>query len=132
MENIKSLLEWYEKIKLKWFKVQENDILNLIYIWDKFEDIKWEIESEYSENNLELDNKKASKSILLKQKSYKDSLSWKMKNYTDNLIKDIIKEEFYNEDLDLLRKKATIKMLWSKIKTVEQYVQFFKKIVFKT
>jgi len=34
-----------------------------------------------------------------------------MKNYTDNLIKDIIKEEFYNEDLDLLRKKATIKML---------------------
>ncbi len=129
-EIIEQLLIKYEEIKTKWFKVVELDILNLIHIWDKFDDIKWEIDSEYSELNLELDNKKAKHSILLKHKSYKDDTTWKTKNYTDNLIKDMIKEKFYDEDLVLLKKKAIIKMLFNKITTIEQYVQFFKKITF--
>ena len=126
IEKIKEKLEIFEKLKEKWFKINEDDLLQLIQLQDVFKSEEIQTLSEYEEKKILFDNEKYK--TLLQLKEEVDN-KWK-KKYTDKTAEWYVKINYQNEDIEMIKEKYKSKMLRGKIESIEHYINFFKKILF--
>ena len=129
--NIDELLGQYEVIKAKGFKVVEDDIFELVQIWDQLLDIKSELKSECAIMENKLDLEKAEYWLLLKETTYQEESTWKIKTYTDKVISDKKLIKYNSENLDIKLKKIVIDRINDKLKTIETTHNDIKKLIYK-
>ena len=129
---MEELIKQYEEIKAKWFRVTEQDALDLFCISDSLLDLYIENKSSNVEWKIQLDVEKAVMGLELKEETFNDSKTDKVKNYTEQQVKDKITIKTHKQKLDIEVKNITIEMLEKKYQQVLKYHDLIKKIVFKS
>lgn len=120
--SIQEILDQYESFKLKWLKLNEQDMYDFLALQDTIQDKIIELKSAYLEDKLVFDRDYWLKLVELKEQKDKD---WK-KLFTDTTAKAICDKEFFERELALIQAKATYEMLINKASTIIEYINVIK------
>jgi len=125
-DKVQAIIDRHEAIKLKWMRLNEQDLMDWINIWDNIIDLMVEKESWYNIERQELKVEKGKKKIELKDKKEDGK-----KVHTESTADAILDELFYERDKlqDVLR--LEIKLLNEKKIIINEYIQMWKKVLFK-
>ena len=120
--NVQEIIDKYESFKLKWLKLNEQDMFEWLELQDIIQDKVIELKSWYLEDKLIFDRDYWLRLIELKE--IKD-IDWK-KKYTDSTAKAVVDNEFFERELWLITKKSTYEMLMNKANNVVEYINVIK------
>ena len=116
------IIDKYESFKLKWLKLNEQDMFERLELQDVIQDKVIEMKSKYLEDKLIFDRDYWLRLIELKDKKDKD---WK-KIFTDTTAKAFVDNEFFDRELALIAAKATYENLMNKANNVVEYINVIK------
>ena len=119
--TIDQLLAINEEFKKKGLLLSEEDLIDRLRLRDDMNTTSSDIKQEVLIWKLELDKEKAKRTIELK--AVKDQ-SWK--NITEKNIDWIIKQEFFEKDIELLTKKATADLLKDRADAIIEFINIIK------
>ena len=120
--NVQEIIDKYESFKLKWLKLNEQDMFDRLELQDVIQDKVIEFKSEYLEEKLKFDRDYWLKLIELKDQKDKD---WK-KIFTDATAKAMCDNEFYERERSLITAKETYEMLYNKASNIIEYINVIK------
>ena len=120
--NVQEIIDKYESFKLKWLKLNEQDMFERLELQDVIQDKVIEMKSKYLEDKLIFDRDYWLRLIELKDKKDKD---WK-KIFTDTTAKAFVDNEFFDRELALIAAKATYENLMNKANNVVEYINVIK------
>ena len=120
--NLQEIIDKYESFKLKWLKLNEQDMFDRLELQDIIQDKVIEIKSKYLEDKLVFDRDYWLRIVELKD--IKDQ-QWK-KLYTDTTAKAVVDNEFFERELALIAAKATYENLMNKANNVVEYINVIK------
>lgn len=120
--NVQDILDRHEAYKLKGLHLTNDDLFNWLCLQDEIITHVCNMRSTYTEKKLKLDKDKALRGMELKMQ--KDE-NWKTAN-TDKFIEQLLKSEFYLQDLELATLKATADLLYWKAQTITDLVNVVK------
>lgn len=121
-KEIEQMVEEHEKIKSKWYKMNESDLRDRTVLQEKMEDKAIELRSLYLEEKNQCDTDKWIR--LIELKSMLDE-NWK-KCYTDSTADGVIKQEFKQRETDISIHKLQSDLLLQKANAVERYINIVK------
>lgn len=121
-KEIEQMVEEHEKYKLKWYKLNDEDIRNRTALQEKMLDKSLELKSLYMEEKNQCDTDKGIR--LLELKAILDE-NWK-KKYTDSTADWVIKQEFKQRETDISIHKLQGELLFQKASAIERYVNLIK------
>ena len=114
--KIDSLLQRHEILKLKWLQLWEQDLFNWVMLWEEMADCITELRSTYQEQ------KQANDTIELKAELDDNN----KKKYTESTAEAVIRQEFYQQDLDLSVLKTKIELLQNRTAVINEYINIVK------
>lgn len=120
--SLQEIIDKYESFKLKWLKLNEQDMFDRLELQDIIQDKVIEIKSKYLEDKLVFDRDYWLR--LVELKDIKDQ-QWK-KLYTDTTAKAVVDNEFFERELALIAAKATYENLMNKANNVVEYINVIK------
>lgn len=120
--TIQEIIDKYESFKLKWLKMNEQDMFHRLELQDVIQDKVIEVKSKYLEDKLVFDRDYWLRLIELKDQKDKD---WK-KIFTDTTAKAFVDNEFFDRELALITAKATYENLMNKANNVVEYINVIK------
>lgn len=120
--KIDSLLQRHEVLKLKWLQLGEQDLFDRVALWEEMADSITELRSQYQEQKQQNEVEKGKRMIELKAKLDEN---WK-KKYTESTAEAVIRQEFYQQDLDLSVLKTKIELLQNRTTVISEYVNIVK------
>lgn len=121
-KEIEQMVEEHEKYKLKWYKLNDEDIRNRTALQERMLDKSLELKSLYMEEKNQCDTDKGIR--LLELKAILDE-NWK-KKYTDSTADWVIKQEFKQRETDISIHKLQGELLFQKASAIERYVNLVK------
>lgn len=121
-KEIEWMIEEHEKYKLKWYKLNDEDIRNRTALQERMLDKSLELKSLYMEEKNQCDTDKGIR--LLELKAILDE-NWK-KKYTDSTADWVIKQEFKQRETDISIHKLQGELLFQKASAIERYVNLIK------
>lgn len=121
-KEIEQMVEEHEKYKLKWYKLNDEDIRNRTALQERMLDKSLELKSLYMEEKNQCDTDKGIR--LLELKAILDE-NWK-KKYTDSTADWVIKQEFKQRETDISIHKLQGELLFQKASAIERYVNLIK------
>jgi len=119
--NIQELFDRHEKFKLKWLQLTDEDLFDWIRLQDDMITMVWDMKSKYLENKLRIEKDKGLKVLELKNERDEE---WK--KFTEKWIEAVIKQEFFQDDLDQNVLKTSYELVWDKLKTITEFVNIVK------
>ena len=119
--TIQDMLDKYEWFKLKWLKLNEQDMFDWLALQDDMEYKAIELKSKYAEDELTYKRDYWLRLVELKQEKV-----WGRKKYTVDEAKWICDDEFYDLELQMIVEKATRENLQNKAKKVVEYINVVK------
>ena len=122
MIDIQSLIDRHETFKIKGLQLSNDDLFNRLSLQDEMVTVVSNLKAEYLEKKLKLDKDKALRGMELKMQ--KDD-NGKTSN-TDKFIEQLLKKEFYDQDLELLVLKNSYELLYGKAQTITDLVNVVK------
>lgn len=120
--KIDSLLQRHEVLKLKWLQLGEQDLFDRVALWEEMADSITELRSQYQEQKQANEVEKGKRMIELKAELDEN---WK-KKYTESTAEAVIRQEFYQQDLDLSVLKTKIELLQNRTTVISEYVNIVK------
>lgn len=120
--KIDTLLERHEILKLKWLQLWEQDLFNWVMLWEEMADCITELRSSYQEQKQANDTKKGQRMIELKAELDDNN----KKKYTESTAEAVIRQEFYQQDLDLSVLKTKIELLQNRTAVINEYINIVK------
>lgn len=120
--KIDSLLQRHEVLKLKWLQLGEQDLFDRVALWEEMADNITELRSQYQEQKQQNEVEKGKRMIELKAELDEN---WK-KKYTESTAEAVIRQEFYQQDLDLSVLKTKIELLQNRTTVISEYVNIVK------
>lgn len=120
--KIDTLLERHEILKLKWLQLWEQDLFNWVVLWEEMADCITELRSQLQEQKQQNEVEKGKKMIELKAELDEN---WK-KKYTESTAEAVIRQEFYQQDLDLSVLKTKIELLQNRTAVINEYINIVK------
>ena len=120
--KIDSLLQRHEVLKLKWLQLGEQDLFDRVALWEEMADSITELRSQYQEQKQQNEVEKGKRMIELKAELDEN---WK-KKYTESTAEAVIRQEFYQQDLDLSVLKTKIELLQNRTTVIGEYVNIVK------
>ena len=120
--KIDALLERHEILKLKWLQLWEQDLFNWVMLWEEMADCITELRSQLQEQKQQNEVEKGKKMIELKAELDEN---WK-KKYTESTAEAVIRQEFYQQDLDLSVLKTKIELLQNRTAVINEYINIVK------
>lgn len=120
--KIDSLLQRHEVLKLKWLQLGEQDLFDRISLREEMADCITELKSQYQEQKQANEVEKGKRMIELKAELDEN---WK-KKYTESTAEAVIRQEFYQQDLDLSVLKTKIELLQNRTTVIGEYVNIVK------
>lgn len=120
--KIDSLLQRHEVLKLKWLQLGEQDLFDRVALWEEMADSITELRSQYQEQKQQNEVEKGKRMIELKAELDEN---WK-KKYTESTAEAVIRQEFYQQDLDLSVLKTKIELLQNRTTVISEYVNIVK------
>ncbi|MDO4714606.1 MAG: hypothetical protein Q4B28_08500 [bacterium] len=121
-EKITHLLERHEIFKLKGLQLNESDLFNWIALWEEMADAITQLRSQYQETKQENDKQKGLRMIELKA----DLDEKGKKKYTESTAEAVVRQEFYQKDLDLSVLKTQSELLQNKTGVINEYINIVK------
>lgn len=119
--NIQELLDKHEAFKLKWLQLSDDDLFQWIWLQDTMISEVSKMKAEYLEQKLAIDKDKALRSIEMKAE-----VDDKWKAPTDKWIEAVLKQEFFQKDLDQNVLKTSYELLAQKLQTITEFVNIVK------
>jgi len=119
--KIQELFDKHEKFKLKWLQLTDEDLFDWIRLQDDMITMVWDMKSKYLENKLRIEKDKGLKVLELKNERDEE---WK--KFTEKWIEAVIKQEFFQDDLDQNVLKTSYELVWDKLKTITEFVNIVK------
>lgn len=120
--KIDSLLQRHEVLKLKGLQLGEQDLFDRVALWEEMADSITELRSQYQEQKQQNEVEKGKRMIELKAELDEN---WK-KKYTESTAEAVIRQEFYQQDLDLSVLKTKIELLQNRTTVISEYVNIVK------
>lgn len=120
--KIDALLERHEILKLKWLQLWEQDLFNWVMLWEEMSDCITELRSSYQEQKQANDTKKGQRMIELKLELDEQG----KKKYTESTAEAVIRQEFFQQDLDLSALKIKTELLQNKTGVINEYINIVK------
>lgn len=120
--KIDSLLQRHEVLKLKGLQLGEQDLFDRVALWEEMADSITELRSQYQEQKQQNEVEKGKRMIELKAELDEN---WK-KKYTESTAEAVIRQEFYQQDLDLSVLKTKIELLQNRTTVIGEYVNIVK------
>ena len=120
--KIDALLERHEILKLKWLQLWEQDLFNWVMLWEEMADCITELRSSYQEQKQSNDTKKGQRMIELKLELDEQG----KKKYTESTAEAVIRQEFFQQDLDLSALKIKTELLQNKTAVINEYINIVK------
>ncbi len=120
--KIDSLLQRHEVLKLKGLQLGEQDLFDRVALWEEMADSITELRSQYQEQKQANEVEKGKRMIELKAELDEN---WK-KKYTESTAEAVIRQEFYQQDLDLSVLKTKIELLQNRTTVISEYVNIVK------
>ena len=120
--KIDSLLQRHEVLKLKGLQLGEQDLFDRISLREEMADCITELKSQYQEQKQANEVEKGKRMIELKAELDEN---WK-KKYTESTAEAVIRQEFYQQDLDLSVLKTKIELLQNRTTVIGEYVNIVK------
>lgn len=120
--KIDALLERHEILKLKWLQLWEQDLFNWVMLWEEMADCITELRSSYQEQKQSNDTKKGQRMIELKLELDEQG----KKKYTESTAEAVIRQEFFQQDLDLSALKIKTELLQNKTGVINEYINIVK------
>lgn len=120
--KIDSLLQRHEVLKLKGLQLGEQDLFDRVALWEEMTDSITELRSQYQEQKQQNEVEKGKRMIELKAELDEN---WK-KKYTESTAEAVIRQEFYQQDLDLSVLKTKIELLQNRTTVISEYVNIVK------
>lgn len=120
--KIDALLERHEILKLKWLQLWEQDLFNWVMLWEEMADCITELRSTYQEQKQQNDTKKGQRMIELKLELDEQG----KKKYTESTAEAVIRQEFFQQDLDLSALKIKTELLQNKTGVINEYINIVK------
>lgn len=120
--KIDSLLQRHEVLKLKGLQLGEQDLFDRVALWEEMADSITELRSQYQEQKQANEVEKGKRMIELKAELDEN---WK-KKYTESTAEAVIRQEFYQQDLDLSVLKTKIELLQNRTTVIGEYVNIVK------
>jgi len=127
MITIKEILVKHEDLKAKWLRLNEDNIYTRIWLRDSIIDLIVEKKSIMLEERLKLKVEKWIERVKLKNKL--DDKGKKV--HTEWTADAVIDEMYYEKDISQERINLEIELLQEKKKIIQEYINLWKKIVFK-
>lgn len=121
-KEIEQMVEEHEKYKLKWYKLNDEDIRNRTALQERMLDKSLELKSLYMEEKNQCDTDKGIR--LLELKAILDENG--KKKYTDSTADGVIKQEFKQRETDISIHKLQGELLFQKARAIERYVNLIK------
>lgn len=121
MTNIQELLDKHEAFKLKWLQLTDDDLFNWIALQDTMITEVSNMKSEYLEKKLKYDKEKSIKTLEMKA-----DVDEKWKAPTDKWIDAVLRQEFFQQDLDQSVLKTSYELLQQKAGTITEFVNIVK------
>lgn len=121
-KEIEQMVEEHEKYKLKWYKLNDEDIRNRTALQERMLDKSLELKSLYMEEKNQCDTDKGIR--LLELKAILDENG--KKKYTDSTADWVIKQEFKQRETDISIHKLQGELLFQKASAIERYVNLIK------
>lgn len=121
-EKIKSLIERHEIFKLKGLQLNESDLFAWIMLWEEMADGITELRSQYQETKQENDKQKGLRMIELKAELDEKG----KKKYTESTAEAVVRQEFYQKDLELSALKTQSELLQNKTGVINEYINIVK------
>ena len=119
--DVQSLLERHEAFKQKGLQLTDEDLFNRLSLMDEIITVTSSMKAEYLENKLALDKDKALKVIELKMEKNADG-----KANTDKMIEALIKNEYYEQDLEQTVLKNSYELLYQRAGVINDLVNVVK------
>lgn len=120
--KIDALLERHEILKLKWLQLWEQDLFNWVMLWEEMSDCITELRSSYQEQKQSNDKEKGQRMIELKLELDEQG----KKKYTESTAEAVIRQEFFQQDLDLSVLKTKIELLQNRTAVINEYINIVK------
>ena len=120
--KIDSLLQRHEVLKSKGLQLGEQDLFDRISLREEMADCITELKSQYQEQKQANEVEKGKRMIELKAELDEN---WK-KKYTESTAEAVIRQEFYQQDLDLSVLKTKIELLQNRTTVIGEYVNIVK------
>ena len=120
--KIDSLLQRHEVLKLKWLQLGEQDLFDRVALREEMADSITELRSQYQEQKQQNEVEKGKRMIELKAELDENS----KKKYTESTADAVIRQEFYQQDLDLSVLKTKIELLQNRTTVISEYVNIVK------
>ena len=120
--KIDALLQRHEILKLKWLQLWEQDLFNWVMLWEEMADCITELRSTYQEQKQANDTKKGQRMIELKLELDERG----KKKYTESTAEAVIRQEFFQQDLDLSALKIKTELLQNKTGVINEYINIVK------
>ena len=120
--KIDALLQRHEILKLKWLQLWEQDLFNWVMLWEEMADCITELRSSYQEQKQSNDTKKGQRMIELKAELDDNN----KKKYTESTAEAVIRQEFFQQDLDLSALKIKTELLQNKTAVINEYINIVK------
>ena len=120
--KIDALLERHEILKLKWLQLWEQDLFNWVMLWEEMADCITELRSSYQEQKQSNDKEKGKRMIELKLELDEQG----KKKYTESTAEAVIRQEFFQQDLDLSALKIKTELLQNKTGVINEYINIVK------
>lgn len=120
--KIDALLQRHEILKLKWLQLWEQDLFNWVMLWEEMADCITELRSSYQEQKQSNDTKKGQRMIELKLELDEQG----KKKYTESTAEAVIRQEFFQQDLDLSALKIKTELLQNKTGVINEYINIVK------
>lgn len=120
--KIDALLQRHEILKLKWLQLWEQDLFNWVMLWEEMADCITELRSSYQEQKQSNDTKKGQRMIELKLELDEQG----KKKYTESTAEAVIRQEFFQQDLDLSALKIKTELLQNKTAVINEYINIVK------
>ena len=120
--KIDSLLQRHEVLKLKGLQLGEQDLFDRVALWEEMADSITELRSQYQEQKQANEVEKGKRMIELKAELDENG----KKKYTESTAEAVIRQEFYQQDLDLSVLKTKIELLQNRTTVISEYVNIVK------
>ena len=120
--KIDALLQRHEILKLKWLQLWEQDLFNWVMLWEEMADCITELRSSYQEQKQSNDTKKGQRMIELKLELDEQG----KKKYTESTAEAVIRQEFFQQDLDLATLRTKTELLQNKTGVINEYINIVK------
>lgn len=119
--NIQALLDKHEAFKIKWLQLSDDDLFQWIWLQDTMITEVSNMKSEYLENKLKIEKDKSIRTLEMKA-----DIDEKWKAPTDKWIEAVLKQEFFERDLNQNVLKTSYELLSQKLATITEFVNIVK------